>query len=295
MSRARKNSTKVNQHRRLARTMSATESARTATLTSQPLLFSGYEGNDHHGTHQNLLSGNTPVILETEGSTRFSNIMACGETSSKSMFLFRAAAQLVAVSVRPKEGTSCWTYNTYSLLHSGANKPPVPDDINLENQSRWRKRNTLHTRLDRGSMGGHIAALGAAAAFVSMQVEIGSLALPEVSTAGEVNMRNRRIHACLFAPDDGGSPVAMAVAHLRKDTTSILAFPGSSTDAMEAELRQRNMMPGDPGAHNCYPLAEFFDLSIYDTGKTTIGIIGQVLTRSFCEYSNTEQLTSSTH
>lgn len=265
-------------------TYTTTASAAEAVSVATPAVPTG--SDLHHGNHRKLLTHIASAKRREPGSpTAFDKVefFDGAKGGSKNLHLYIAAASMVAVSFGPESDFTCWNYAAFE----------VPDEqtaVSLlggkdpGNVSGCTKRNAIHTRLDSRTDMGLVADFGAAAAFVAAQVDIGASSLPAMSYVGSAKAQNgeNQIRARLFAPAQEGSTVAVATTHLREDTTSMVAFHASNTDALAVQIGRGDMTPGG----ECHSLPEFIDLSMFRAEQSAEAVIGQLLARSLCEFTS---------
>jgi hypothetical protein len=189
---------------------------------------------------------------------------------------------MVAVSFGPESDFKCWRYAAYSVTDEKA-ALSLLDGKHPEHVESSTKRNSMHVRLGGRTDMGLIADLGAAAAFVHTQADIGESNLPAMSYVGSAKTQSgqNQVRARLFAPRGDGPAVALATTHLREDTTSMVAFRASNTDALTTLLSRGDMTPGG----DCHSLPEFIDLSMYRAEQSSEAFIGQLLARSLCQFA----------
>lgn len=237
----------------------------------------------HNGNHNGLLVSVTGAKpRETGTPTDFGKVEFFDKANGGSyLHLYIATASMVAVSFGPEQDFRCWNYAAFSVPDEHA-AVSLLSGKGPEQVSGCTKRNSIHARLSARADMGRIADLGAAAAFVATQIDIGEPNLPAVSYVGSSRAQNgeHQIRARLFAPV-AGSPIAVATTHLREDTTSMLAFEGSNTDAIATSLNQGTMVPGG----SCHALPEFIDISMFRAEQSAEAYIGQLLARSMCQYA----------
>jgi hypothetical protein len=239
----------------------------------------------HHTGHRDLLTQIANVTpREANSPTVFENVRLEDRASSgRYLHIYYAAGQLVAVSFGPTGDYQCWNYGAYSVAGKEEAQHLLAGG-GLDGSKGCTKRNSIHTKLNPRIDMGRVADLGAAAAFVGMGVDIGQADLPSVSFVGVANAENSQypVRARLFAPAGNGSPVVTAATHLREDTTSMLTFRGSNTDAVASSLKLPTMLPGEC----CPPLPEFMDLSMFRAEQSAEAYIGQLMARSLCEFAS---------
>ena len=238
----------------------------------------------HHSGHRGLITELPSAESREPGSmTAFSNVWLHDKTTrARYLSLYIATANLVAVTYDPESDYKCWNYTAYSVPDQETGKLLL-QGTSPESISACTRRNAMHVRLRANINAGLVADIGAAAAFVSANVDIGTSNLPAVSFAASTKADNgtNRIRARLFSPVEGGSVVATATTHLREDTTSMVAFKTAGVDAAATILHHNNMTPGDA----CHPLPDFLDLSMFRAEQSSETFIGQLLAQSLFEFT----------